>query len=139
METTDEDPFHQLRAALRGPDADDGTGTRRRGLIAAGAATALLGMAIVVGSWLRPAAPATRPDAEPLSAQPTAASTSSTTTTTATERLWPSEPVEIDGTELRAAGRRWSVGAEGDLVAVGDWWCDGRRTVAVLRPSASRL
>ena len=36
---------------------------------------------------------------------------------------------------VESASGRWAVGASGDELAVGDWWCRGRRTLAVLRPS----
>lgn len=52
------------------------------------------------------------------------------------ERVWPAEPVSVDGTVVSIGDRRWSVGAAGDLVLVGDWDCDGSPTPAVLRPGA---
>ena len=39
------------------------------------------------------------------------------------------------GGVIESASGRWAVGATGDELAVGDWWCRGRRTLAVLRPS----
>jgi len=38
-----------------------------------------------------------------------------------------------DGT-IEAGDRRWTVGQTGDRVAVGDWSCAGRATLALLRP-----
>lgn len=44
----------------------------------------------------------------------------------------------IDGV-VEAAGRRWAVGQAGDVVALGDWTCAGRRSLAVLRPSTGEV
>jgi len=40
---------------------------------------------------------------------------------------------------LTAGDTRWSVGSGDDQVATGDWACDGRRTLAVLRPSSGQV
>ena len=34
---------------------------------------------------------------------------------------------------------RWEVGAPGDLVTLGDWDCDGSKTLALLRPSTGAV
>lgn len=44
------------------------------------------------------------------------------------------EAVEVDAGVIRAGWRRWAVGSAGDVVALGDWNCDGATTPAVLRP-----
>jgi hypothetical protein len=44
----------------------------------------------------------------------------------------------VDGVFRNDAGR-WQVGAAGDVVAVGDWDCDGKETLALLRPSTGAL
>lgn len=49
-------------------------------------------------------------------------------------RIWPAEPVSVEGTVVSIGDRRWAVGAPGDVVLVGDWDCDGTPTPAVLRP-----
>lgn len=36
---------------------------------------------------------------------------------------------------LEAGMNRWTVGQAGDQVAVGDWWCTGSFTLALLRPA----
>ncbi len=54
-------------------------------------------------------------------------------------RVWPVETATVAGREVRVGGRRYLVGAEGDVVAVGDWDCDRLRTAAVLRPSTGVL
>ena len=45
-------------------------------------------------------------------------------------------PVEVDsaGAVLEHGGRKYAIGAEGDLVATGDWDCDGDATPAIVRP-----
>jgi len=40
---------------------------------------------------------------------------------------------------LEAANVRWSLGEEGDQVAIGDWACRGSRTVALFRPSTGEI
>lgn len=44
------------------------------------------------------------------------------------------EAVEVEAGVIRAGWRRWAVGSAGDVVALGDWNCDGATTPAVLRP-----
>jgi hypothetical protein len=108
----------------------------RPALLVMGVATAVLGV-----TALRPAPAAPPPpDAAPVLA-PAAPSTSAptSTSTTAAVRLWPAEPIEVAGREVRSAGHRWEVGAEGDVVVVGDWDCDRIPTPAVLRPATGRL
>jgi hypothetical protein len=45
------------------------------------------------------------------------------------------EPLSVDGTVVDAGVARWSLGEEGDRVALGDWDCDGEATPALLRPA----
>jgi hypothetical protein len=40
---------------------------------------------------------------------------------------------------VEAAGRRWAVGAPGDVAATGDWACTGAPTLAVLRPRTGQV
>lgn len=44
------------------------------------------------------------------------------------------EPVHVDGRTVAAGDARWTLGEPGDLVAIGDWNCDGGATPALLRP-----
>jgi hypothetical protein len=44
------------------------------------------------------------------------------------------EPLVIDGTIVDAGVAQWSLGEPGDLVALGDWDCDGDASAALLRP-----
>ena len=45
------------------------------------------------------------------------------------------EAVAVAGGVITAGDRRWRVGETEDLIAVGDWDCDGRATAAVVRPT----
>lgn len=49
------------------------------------------------------------------------------------------EAVTFAAGVVEAAGRRWAVGQEGDVVALGDWACAGRRSLALLRPSTGEV
>ncbi len=46
-----------------------------------------------------------------------------------------SETLAVDGGTISAGTARWTVGEPGDLVAVGDWECDGQAAAALLRPA----
>jgi hypothetical protein len=59
--------------------------------------------------------------------------------TTTAVRVWPAEPVEVEGTEVRTGGHRWRVGEPGDVVVVGDWDCDRLPSPAVLRPTTGAV
>ena len=162
----DDDGFEELRRRLRGTkrppvgggrgdgdgvddggddDDDEEAGIALRHLALGAGAAVALALAVVVLSAARPAGEAAAPPLprlaadDPASASSTTVTAVSVTTTTTAARLWPDEPVEVVGTEVRRGGHRWSVGRPGDLVAVGDWDCDGTPTPAVLRPSTSRL
>lgn len=46
------------------------------------------------------------------------------------------EALTVSGATVDAGVARWTLGEAGDLVAVGDWDCDGEATAALLRPSS---
>lgn len=49
----------------------------------------------------------------------------------------PTGPATVaDATVITAGGVRWRVGEPGDLVAMGDWDCDGESSAALLRPTS---
>lgn len=134
----DEDPFDELRRGLGGDGVGD-RGERRvdvRHLLAGVAAVVVLGGAVVLITAVRPGgggeSPA--PQAIEVTNEPV-----DTTSPPVAARIWPSEPVEVAGTEVRTGGHRWTVGQPGDLVAVADWDCDGSATPAILRPGAPQL
>jgi hypothetical protein len=41
----------------------------------------------------------------------------------------------VDRGTVSAGSARWTVGEPGDVIAVGDWDCDGRAAPALLRPA----
>jgi hypothetical protein len=45
------------------------------------------------------------------------------------------EALAVDGGGVSAGSARWTLGEPGDVVAVGDWDCDGRAAPALLRPA----
>jgi hypothetical protein len=47
--------------------------------------------------------------------------------------------VHVDGGTVEMAGERWTVGEPGDLLAVGDWDCDGVTTPAAYRPATGEV
>ncbi len=115
-----------------GESEQRGTRQPRLGVVVA---LPLLGAAaVLLVSFARSPAPVlpARPSAADL-APPIAASVAAPSTSTPA-RVWPAEPVRIDGSEVRIGNERWSVGNAGDLVVVGDWDCDRQPTPAVLRP-----
>jgi hypothetical protein len=138
-------PLDDLRLALQAPDGRTwrrhfagARSWRRRapelaGVVVLGAA------AILAVSALRPSTASTAGRGATVPTDPapmdTTPATTPPTTTTTVARLWPAEPVEVEGREVRTGGHRWEVGDEGDVVAVGDWDCDRTPTPAVLRPS----
>jgi hypothetical protein len=130
------DLFSQLRASI----VAEGGGRRRldvRRVGTVGAAALAVACVVVGASWLRPVDTAGAPRAVEV---PDPVPGSSTTVAVGdVGRVWPDEPVEIRGNEVTVGDRRWSVGEPGDLVALGDWDCDGTRTPAVLRPSLAQL
>lgn len=133
------DRFEELRRGLRGDDdraERHPPGIPLRHLIGGAGAAMVLAVAVILFTAIRPAGEETGLPVRGAALEPI---TTATSTTPAATRVWPAEPVEVDGNEVRAAGRRWVVGAPGDLVTVGDWDCDGTATPAVLRPSSGRL
>ena len=46
------------------------------------------------------------------------------------------EALTVSGATVDAGVARWTLGEAGDLVAVGDWDCDGEATAALLRPTS---
>jgi hypothetical protein len=140
--------FSQLRSAM---GSGDGTGSHGHGLgrvpsraWAWGAVVVVLTAGLLAWSWARPVAVANvdRPLSGPAQGAEDAASSTTAVAPerAAGERVWPpAEAVSVAGNEVRVGGVRWEVGSEGDLVAVGDWNCDGEATPGVLRPTAGRL
>jgi hypothetical protein len=110
--------------------------------VAAGSTLAVAGATRLGGSGARPpAAPSgTRPElvaastpaSEPL--VPATAAPSGPAVTTG-----PDDPVASGGLVLDHDGRRYLIGSAGDMVALGDWDCDGEPTPALLRPTTGEI
>lgn len=49
------------------------------------------------------------------------------------------EPVTVAGNVVTVGDRRYRLGADGDVAALGDWDCDGGATVRLLRPTTGEL
>jgi hypothetical protein len=45
------------------------------------------------------------------------------------------EALVVDGGGVSAGSARWTLGEPGDVIAIGDWDCDGRAAPALLRPA----
>ena len=71
----------------------------------------------------------------PTTSQPLASTTSQPRTTTTVG----SKPSVGDGTEIRSDGRTYTLGRNGDRIAVGDWDCNGTRTPGLVRPSTGEI
>lgn len=121
------------------PERETDTDSRRPARLAVLLAVPLLGAAAVLtisvfhpsdmpGDLRRSAAP------EPAEVERTEAPPSKQPPPAGGDRIWPAEPVSVEGTVVSIGDRRWAVGAPGDVVVVGDWDCDGAPTPAVLRP-----
>ncbi len=86
----------------------------------------------------------TAPPVEAAASPSTTATTATTPTTTTTPSTTPTEGLDDAGPmtpapEVEFDGQRYAVGQPGDLAAVGEWLCDGRATVVLLRPSTGGL
>jgi hypothetical protein len=49
------------------------------------------------------------------------------------------EPVHLDGERVTAGDTTYQVGQPGDVVALGDWDCDGQATAALIRPATGQV
>jgi hypothetical protein len=138
--------FAALRAALGSPDrtawwARSPATTRRisgaAGVVLLLAAAILAGSALLSPSGARPAPSAgASPPSDSFARSDTTAPTSLKPAVDPTpERVWPDEPITVEGTEVRRGNDRWNVGQHGDLIVIGDWGCNQRLTPAVLRPA----
>src|SRR4051794_19690197 len=114
-----------------------GVGLRRLGPVV-GAVVSVAAVAIGL-SWVRPVSTAGAPTSVE-EVRPAVDPTTSTEPPAAPgAQVWPGAAVQVEGTEVQRGNKHWSGGEPGDLVAVGDWDCDGVPTPAVVRPSVGRL
>lgn len=49
------------------------------------------------------------------------------------------DSIEVHGRRVQAGGLTWEAGNEGDAVSVGDWDCDGKATVGLVRPRTGEV
>jgi hypothetical protein len=138
----------ELGSLLRPDDAaEDERRARRPGwrsaVVVAGVATALVGVTAVrpmrSGNGTAGGGAAEDGRIEVAPEAPADGEGPASTTSTTAVRLWPAEPVEVAGQEVRSGGHAWTVGSEGDVIAVGDWDCDRLPTPAVLRPGTGAV
>jgi eukaryotic-like serine/threonine-protein kinase len=86
---------------------------------------------VVVGGWRSPGS-ASRPDAGPAT-MPAGCIPAEAPAADVDGDGCP-EALLIEGGTISAGSAQWTLGEPGDVIAVGDWECDGRSTPALLRP-----
>ena len=112
--------------------------------VRAALAVAVIAVGILVGAGVGRATPPSTahpeaPETAEVATEVRPATTPSTTSSTVAVRLWPATEVTVDGRHVSNDDGRWEVGADGDVVIVGDWDCDRLPTPAVLRPSTGEV
>jgi hypothetical protein len=119
----------ELRRSLRPLPALHAHRRRRRRVtpLRIAAAVAVLG-----GVGIAAAAVASHPLARPKATADAAVSAPEETSTTTTTLDYSA------GVFTNDLGR-WAVGIDGDVATLGDWDCDGTRTLALLRPSTGKV
>ena len=139
------DPFATLRLAAE-PPADRARWSALAGAAAAVVVLALVGTGAARGFWPAQGAGGAPSTAPPTTTQPTTTITQPTTTitqpTTAPSTTGTSMAARSPAVEVPVVGfgpREYRVGQAGDRVAVGDWDGDGEPTPAVLRPSTGEV
>lgn len=120
--------------------ADPGRGSRAWQVVAG---ILILAAGIVLATGLLPAEPGPRQEdlaaLHPSAPDPTEAEAPVSTTASTSVRVWPMERVEVAERIVRTDAGRWEVGADGDVLAIGDWDCDRSPTPAVLRRADGRI
>jgi hypothetical protein len=135
-----DDPPDPVGASRREPPpAPDGGGTRARARIAAGAAAVAVaaiagGAVFFVGGWgsRGSAAPPEAVRASP-AGQAGCPVVAAPAADVDGDRC--PEALVVDGGGVSAGAARWTLGQPGDVIAIGDWDCDGRAAPALLRPA----
>jgi hypothetical protein len=132
-----DDPSVPPGAKLEPPPARNEHGSRARGAAGAGAvAVAAVAAGVVfVGGWgsRGSAAP---PDAIQASQQAMPAGCPVVSAPAAdVDGDGCREALVVKGGSVSAGPARWTLGQPGDLIAIGDWACDGRTAPALLRPA----
>ncbi len=146
-QVTDESGFWDDLDRLRPLGDPDGRGGRHNtwwgvGISAAGlAVVGFLGMSAVTGDPAPvPEAATPAPSTAPASTPTSLERSTAPPPDPASPATVATDPVSTDSeTTIEHDGHRYAVGEPGDLVAVGDWRCDGRPTPAVYRPGTGSL
>lgn len=113
-----------------------GRGSRVRMAASSGVLAAIaVAAGVVVGGWGRPGS-AARPEDEPATVPAAAGCPAAAAPAADADGDGCPEGLVIDGGTVSAGPARWTLGELGDVVAVGDWDCDGQATPALLRPAS---
>lgn len=132
-----------IPAASLTPEARPAHEPRRRRVHLAVAGAAVLAVLVVVTMLHREQSSASSNDvgAQPVAHEPPTTTAATTATTATIPQPTPTtDPIRVeDGRVIVIGAQRFTAGAPGDRVAVGDWDCDGTATVAVLRPSTGAV
>jgi hypothetical protein len=119
------------RQRLREPDDDEPTtpAGRHRRVLAGAAAAGVLGVGVAAGALTLTRQAGTAPAHEAAAACARVAEPAADVDGDGCP-----EKVTVDGNRVSAGEATWELGRPGDVVAVGDWDCDGAATSALLRP-----
>jgi hypothetical protein len=119
-----------------GKRARDGRGSRVRMAASSGALAVVVVAAgvVVVGGWGRPGS-AARPDNGPATVPAAAGCPAVAAPAADVDGDGCPEALAIDGGTVSAGSSRWTLGEPGDVLAIGDWNCDGEASAALLRPA----
>lgn len=146
-------PSPSAAAVGTAPVPDDADRPSGRSVLRVAAAATIVAGVLGAVSWIRPPSRTAVDDRpSPTAAAPATGRPAPVEITTTTATCTPVEGAtsdldgdgcpdlyRIDGTDVRALGRTFEVGRRGDHVQVGDWDCDGRATIAVVRPSTGEV
>jgi hypothetical protein len=148
------DPEHSFREAVRILDAHVANPPParrwvperqqvRHGVIAAATLVVVVVVAMTVFGNDQPASQAPTTSQAPATSQtPTTSQAPDLDTVTSTAppvELFTGDPAISAQVVITHDGRQYGLGAEGDLVTVGDWNCDGTPTLAALRPATGEV
>ena len=141
----EDDPLVSLRSVLGTQERRSWRGSVDGRAVRLVVAVVVIAAGIVIGAGVGRAAPPPSergrvPSAPELTAPARSRGGAPTTTSsTVAVRLWPAPDLRVEGRHVTTDAGRWEVGAEGDVVVVGDWDCDRLATPAVLRPSTGEV
>lgn len=139
----EDEPLVSLRSVLGTQGRRSWRGSVDGRALRVALAVVVIAAGILVGAGVGRATPPPPPRGRVSAADVTAPAPSrgapATTSSTVAVRLWPAPDLRVDGRHVATDDGRWEVGAEGDVVVVGDWDCDRLATPAVLRPTTGEV